>query len=64
MAGARRFSPESQCTGKRPYRRKQVAKRAAKQVEQFYGRMQPYRCPWCELWHIGHRPPRELRRPD
>lgn len=63
MAGFQRYSPESQCIGKRYYRTKAAAKTAAKQAEQNFGRMHPYRCGWCELWHIGHKPPRELRRP-
>lgn len=53
----RRFSPESQCIGKQRYPRKADAKRAARRVEQNFGRMRAYRCVHCGSFHIGHRPP-------
>jgi hypothetical protein len=55
----RRFSKELQCTGKRWYSDKHEAKKAAKKSEQRFGRMDVYRCPHCDLWHIGHEPKRK-----
>lgn len=62
--GVQRFTPESQCYGKKAYAKKSAAKQAVKRGEQAFGeRMHPYRCPHCAGWHIGHPPPRELRQP-
>ncbi len=46
--------PARQCDGKRRYERKADAKRAIRSAEQSFGRMHPYRCPHCSVWHIGH----------
>lgn len=58
-----RFSFEAQCKGKVRYPTKREAKRSCRSAEQYVGRMQAYRCPWCSAFHIGHPPPRELRQP-
>jgi hypothetical protein len=46
--------PELQCHGKHTYLTKAAAKAAARHAERFYGRMQAYRCPHCDRFHIGH----------
>ncbi len=56
------YSRESQCAGKRTFRRKAQAKHAARQTmsggthSEKPGRVVVYRCPWCDLWHVGHPP--------
>lgn len=63
VAAALGVSRERQCHGKRQYRRKRVAKHAARHVEtaQRGGRLEVYRCPWCRFWHLGHRVPSSVR---
>lgn len=48
-------SPEVQCEGKHGYRSKAEAKRYARRAEHRLGRLVAYRCPHCELFHLGHR---------
>jgi hypothetical protein len=44
------------CQGKRPYRTKKAAKGAIKFIKNTGARPpEPYRCPVCGDWHIGHR---------
>lgn len=52
----RKFSPATQCEGKRKYSTKDDAKSAARRSERSLGRMKPYRCPHCDAWHLGHAP--------
>jgi hypothetical protein len=54
---AERFSPFTQCEGKRPFSHKRYAKAHARVAEQGIGRMQVYRCPHCGRWHVGHKVP-------
>ena len=53
-SGFVRYSPLSQCEGKRGYRAKRDVKRSIKRAERDSGRMHAYRCPHCGLWHKGH----------
>lgn len=53
------FSPDRQCVGKRRYTSKSQAKAAIAALKakgNWSGRMSAYRCPHCELFHIGHTP--------
>lgn len=52
------FSVRSQCLGKRGYRTKADAKGAKRRtlLSGTGGGLMIYRCPWCELWHLGHKP--------
>ncbi len=44
-----------QCVGKRGYGSKAKAKRHARRAEGTIGRLHAYRCPHCDLFHLGHR---------
>lgn len=45
---------EAECAAKRRYG-KQRAKRAAKSLMSSGGwPVRPYRCTWCQEWHVGH----------
>lgn len=44
-----------QCAGKRGYASKTRAKRHARRAESVIGRLSAYRCPHCNLFHLGHR---------
>lgn len=48
-------APEVQCVGKRGYGSKAKAKRSARRSEGKIGRVFTYRCPHCNLFHLGHR---------
>lgn len=51
-------------TGKRDFERKRAVKRARmKQLGHggTDGSLQPYRCPYCDQWHLGHRRKPRLR---
>lgn len=51
------FNPAGQCWGKKGYRVKAEAKSVSvKAMQRGFGRMRPYRCPHCDLWHVGHKP--------
>ena len=53
-SGHVRFSPDTQCAGKRGFTGKQDAKRSVKCMERAIGqRMTVYRCAHCGLWHAG-----------
>lgn len=62
------FDPRSQCGKKKGYLKRSKAKRAARRLKE---RLEfedgeehvfsVYRCPWCELWHFGHRMPHLYR---
>lgn len=52
---------EVQCDGKVPFRTKPAAKHARADAERHAGRMDIYRCPWCNFWHLGHKPYRVTR---
>jgi hypothetical protein len=55
MSQARSTSREAQHDGKTQYRNKQAAKAACRDVmRRGGGLIVPYRCPWCEQWHVGH----------
>ena len=47
--------PAFQCAGKRGYGTKAKAKRSARRAERIIGRLSAYRCPHCDLFHLGHR---------
>lgn len=49
-----------QCIGKRTYRSKHDAKRAARRAETSFGggKLDAYRCPHCAWFHVGHPPKR------
>jgi hypothetical protein len=53
-----RFSPATECEGKRQFRTKKFAKRIARRTEARGGgrRMHAYRCHYCGFHHVGHRP--------
>lgn len=57
------FARSVQCGHKTPYSSEQVARNAATALvwahptEPAYEGMEPYHCPWCDEWHIGHPPP-------
>lgn len=38
------------------YHTRSDAKKAARWVQSKFGRMRPFRCPDCGMWHIGHLP--------
>ncbi len=46
---------ERQCEGKRGYRSKKVAKTSGRRAESTIGRVSVYRCPHCDLFHLGHK---------
>ncbi len=47
---------ELQCEGKRGYRSKKVAKTSGRRAEQHvHSRLSVYRCPHCDLFHLGHK---------
>ncbi len=50
--------PQRQCVGKRGYRTKANAKRMLRRSQALHGRdrLRVYRCPHCDLWHVGHKP--------
>lgn len=59
------YNPARQCHGKYRFDSKKRAKVEAKRREQIgQGRMNPYRCPHCGFFHLGHKPPSpaDLRR--
>jgi len=58
MSRAITFSPNSECGTKRRYATKRQAKLAGRWAETLLGggRLVPYRCSWCGLFHCGHRP--------
>jgi hypothetical protein len=60
---ARRRLRTRQCGSKVRYLSQLLASNAAV-LHAWAGRpgMAPYRCPWCDDWHIGHRPRRSGRR--
>lgn len=48
-----------QCTGKRGYQSKFVAKRVlrrARGLDKNRGALRVYKCPWCNLYHVGSKP--------
>jgi hypothetical protein len=52
MASKRRLRRKA-CTGKRMHATFADAQEAAVRTR---GRVQPYRCPHCNQWHVGHEP--------
>lgn len=56
------YHPANQCEGKRWFTHKRYAKDHARQAERSVGRMQVYRCPHCDLWHVGHKVPSKHKR--
>jgi hypothetical protein len=65
MSETLRFSELAQCSGKRGYSSKRVAKRSARRAETKLGggHLDVYRCDWCRdpvsgrrYYHAGHRP--------
>lgn len=49
-------SESAACRGKRAYHNKKLAKWHIRQTERLHGeRLSAYRCPHCDLWHLGHR---------
>lgn len=55
------YSQATQCIGKRRYE-KADAKKVARHTETTYGggKLDAYRCPHCDWWHVGHPPPRSI----
>jgi hypothetical protein len=53
-----RDDPRRQCRGKRAYDTKATAKKVLRDSQGLRGRgrLRPYACPHCGLWHIGHKP--------
>lgn len=52
---------ERQCKNKKQFLTRKDAKRSARRRYTSYKDMQPYKCPWCEMWHVGHRRGREKK---
>lgn len=50
------YDPARQCHGKRGYSSKAQAKKSGRRAERIVGRLVAYRCPHCDLFHLGHRP--------
>lgn len=50
----------NECARKARYWDRRQAKAVANRMAQVGERLRPYRCRWCEHWHIGHRPPAEV----
>lgn len=48
---------ESQCAGKKGFdsfsKAKECIRRQGRTVRNGSGYMQPYRCPHCNMWHLG-----------
>lgn len=62
-----RSSCESSCTGKVDYKSAETACKAARRMSgrARTGKLEAYRCTYCQGWHIGHalwRPVDALRR--
>lgn len=55
---------EQACDGKVRHQTRQAAHAAVQALTgKGKDRMSAYRCPWCDTWHVGHRPnPRRGRR--
>jgi hypothetical protein len=55
-------------TGKVGYRSRRLAKLARRRATHLrsgsskYGSVRPYRCPECDLWHLGHVPTSAIRK--
>jgi hypothetical protein len=48
---------EATCTGKKRFFSRKAAKQRANQIRRHTGnRMHAYQCPFCQLFHLGHRP--------
>lgn len=52
----RQWRRERQCVGKIRYSGRTVAANAATALS-WIGRrgLEPYSCPWCDHWHVGHK---------
>ena len=40
--------------GKMPFRSKVIAKRAIRRMKGRQGKLEAYRCPVCNMFHVGH----------
>lgn len=52
---------ERQCKNKKKFLTRKDAKRSMRRRYTSYKDMQAYKCPWCEMWHVGHRLGREKK---
>lgn len=49
-------------TGKQAHASRKSAKQHASRIRRTNGEhLRPYRCPYCELWHVGHLPGAVIR---
>ncbi|HEX6475067.1 MAG TPA: hypothetical protein VF114_08300 [Candidatus Limnocylindria bacterium] len=46
---------ERGCTSKAVYVSRREAKSIARHGRRGYAGLHPYRCRWCDGWHLGHR---------
>jgi hypothetical protein len=37
---------------------RKLAKRSMRRRYTSYRDMHAYKCPWCDMWHVGHKPGR------
>ena len=42
------------CSSKAVYVTRSEAKSLVRHGRRGYAGLKPYRCPWCEGWHLGH----------
>ncbi|MFD7980272.1 hypothetical protein [Streptomyces sp. NPDC059071] len=48
---------QATCTGKARYLERAHAKHAASRIRRTgANHLRPYRCPFCQCWHLGHLP--------
>jgi hypothetical protein len=47
---------ERQCKNKKKFLSRKDAKRSARRRFADYRDMHAYKCPWCDNWHVGHKP--------
>ena len=50
------------CTSKSPFVSRRAAKSLSRHGHHQDGTLQAYHCPHCDLWHLGHRRSRRIRR--
>ena len=58
---SRKDDEASSCAGKVRYGHRETALRACQDMRAKGRDLEPYPCPYCNGWHLGHRLPRWLR---
>ena len=46
---------EKQCKYKRSFPSRRIARRSMRRRYTEYRNMNAYICPWCGMWHVGHK---------